>query len=359
MFDQFDMFRLGLTNEDKQFYERDKISINKKLASIQKRCREASRNSTCYTCGSFCTSFCNSHSVPKFCLQNIAVNGFVYYSNTFIDYPMLNNQKGVNEAGTFHIICRNCDSKLFSNYENPDNYSRIPNDKMLAEIAMKNYLRSISKRQLEIQLYKEIEKMSGQDVSQMQKVNELDLCDYTKGFEYAKKATQKKWDDNYYLFCYEKLDYVVPMAYQNNVALISDLEGRIINNIYDISANYHIANIHVCVFPLKEHSVIIMFIRDGEKRLRRFCKQFKKLDLNKKLEVINYIVFSYSEDVFFYKGIDRSILENQELEKVSKQTTVAVMNNPSINAIERAARAFDLNKCDTIPNLLKRDNRVR
>src|SRR5690625_7376742 len=70
--------------------------------------------------------------------------------------------------------------------------------------------------------------------------NNLDLKEYIEGFNRAKKIENKGWDDEYYLIYHQKLDYVVPMAFQSNVALMVDFEGAIINNIYNESPNYKI-----------------------------------------------------------------------------------------------------------------------
>ena len=73
--------------------------------------------------------------------------------NTIIDLPILKADKGVNEAGTFHLICRECDGKIFQDYEEPLNYEDMPTIKMLAQIDMKNNLKFISKRLMEKELY--------------------------------------------------------------------------------------------------------------------------------------------------------------------------------------------------------------
>ena len=65
----------------------------------------------------------------------------------------MDTENGVNKAGTFHLICNDCDSKIFSDYENPDNYSNQPTPKMIAQMALKNSLKSISKRLFEIELF--------------------------------------------------------------------------------------------------------------------------------------------------------------------------------------------------------------
>ncbi|HBV95694.1 MAG: hypothetical protein JL50_10405 [Peptococcaceae bacterium BICA1-7] len=359
MFNDITMLNLGFPENDHELFEQNKIYHNKQLGEFIKKSRDDSKDSTCYNCGTPCTSFCNSHSVPKFCLKKIAVNGQLYYSNTLINVPVLDSEKGINKAGTFRIICRDCDNKMFTDYENPDNYLQVPTGKMLAQIALKNYLMSISKRKMEIAMYNNLSKMYGKTVSQHQTINNLDLNQFTGGFKYAKKATEMKWDDYYFLLYYENLDYIVPIAFQNNIALITDFEGKIINNVYDTTSNYQIKYIHICIFPLEKHSVIIMFIDNGEKRYSSFYKQFKKLSVDDKLKTINYILFSYSEDIFFHKGIDNVLLNNTKLREVAQQTSVALTSNPFTNPIKSAANAFDLNKRNTIPNFLDEANKIK
>jgi hypothetical protein len=353
------MLQLGLPESEIELFNQKKVEYNKKTSNILRKSREDSKKPKCYLCGNDCSSFCNSHSIPRFCLENIAHNGHLYYSGNLVDMPMFDKEKGVNEAGTFRIICRNCDSTVFSDYENPENYSNVPTDKMLSQIALKNYLKSISKRELEISLYNNLAQMTGNDLSHQQTVNELDLNEYISGFEYAKKSSESKWNDNYYLYYYELLDYVIPIAFQNNITLVGDLEGGVINNIYHHSADYVLKDIHICVFPLKNKSVVLLFIRNGESRYRAFFKQFNKLSVNEKLKVINYILFSYSEDVFIYGGLDESLMKDEGLKSAAKQTPIAIAHTPFFNPLNQALKTFDLNKRSTIPNLLDENYRVR
>ncbi len=351
--------QLGMQEEELEMFDQVKIEYNKKVGNFLKKSRADSKRETCYVCGKECSSFCNSHSVPRFSLENIALNGYLYYSGNLVDMPMFDKPKGINEAGTFRIICRDCDSKVFMDYEDPVNYLKVPTGKMLSQIAMKNYLKNISKREYEISIYNNLSELTGNDMNQMQMVNNYDLIEYIDGFKFARKACESKWENNYFLCYFEMLDYVVPMAFQNNLSLISDFEGGIINDIYNHSPDYKLKDIHICVFPLESHSVVLMFIRNGEKRYRLFLKQFKKLTMEEKLKAINYIIFSYSEDVYIYKGLDKSILEDQELKMVAKQTPVAIANSPFAEFLEEAMDTYDLDKRNAIPNLLDRANRVR
>ena len=251
----------------------NKIEFRKQLGKLLNKSRQDAKGEECYYCGKKCSSFCNSHSIPSFFLRNIAIEGDVYSNNKLVNLPLLDDDKGVNKSGTFQLICRECDSKIFSDYENPDNYEDVPSAKMIAQIAMKNYLKSISKRKFEIALYNNMYSslgLSTEIYNQKQAINNLDLQEYIEEFNRAKRIEKKGWENEYYLFYYQKLDYVVPVAFQSNVALLIDFEGATINDIYNTSPDYHIKAVHICVFPLEKSSVIMMFIDSKDKRYRPF-----------------------------------------------------------------------------------------
>lgn len=359
MFENKNMMYLGFDKETRANYEKNKITYNKQYSGVLKRSREDSKGESCLLCGSVCTSFCNSHSVPRFCLENIAADGHLLFSNAFIDMPFFKPEKGVNEAGTFNNICRDCDSKFFFDYENAENYNNLPTDKMLAQIAVKNSLKSISKRQQEIALYSVTEKMGAANPFQSQSVNSLDLQEYISDFNYAKKAANSRWNDNYYLVYHKTLDYVVPMAFQNNITLISDFDGGTVNNIYNMDPNYHTQDIHVCVFPLKNTSCVIAFIKQGDRRYRNFIRQIRKLNDLDALSAICYIILAYAEDVFFYKRLDSVLLQNEALQKVMRQTNIAALDSPFANPLEKAKNVYDLAARKDIPNLLAEAYKVR
>ena len=71
----------------------------------------AERKNECLWCGKKITSFCNSHSVPQCVLKNIEVNGKFDYFNTLAELPVMNLDKGLNEAGTFKLLCRDSRKK--------------------------------------------------------------------------------------------------------------------------------------------------------------------------------------------------------------------------------------------------------
>lgn len=340
--------------------ENDKIISSleekKKINKIFSECRRAAKEDKCFFCGKNVSSFCNSHSLPSFCLKNISVNGEVYFANKMVGSPRMDEQGGVKKAGTFQLICRNCDSKEFQDYENPDNYKDTVQPKMLAQIAIKDCLRMIAKRKNENQINRknlQTSLLGKKFIVDQREYIDLDLTDYIKSYEKAKRLRNKNWYGEYYLFFYHKLNYVVPLAFQGLVSLIVDIDGNTVNDIYNKSPDYHIQDLHICVFPLKNETVIMMFVDSMDKRYRPFYKSFMKLPIDEKLSLINYIVFLYSEDVFLSKAIPQEILSNKKLKEVMQQSQVAVVQELDIDYMQHEVeKIFSLHQHRSIPNLL-------
>jgi len=358
---EIEFLKLGLSEEE---LLGDILDKKKEFGRIMSQTRKRAKASNCMHCNKEKSSFCNSHSVPAFCLRNIATNGHVYYSNTLINMPLLDMEKGINNAGTFQIICKECDSRIFQEYENPDNYEHKVTNKMLAQIAMKNYLRQIGKRLNEYALYEIMGEKNPyilDFVEEMHNIQNIDLEEYKKDYEKAKRLSKKDWNNEYYLFYQEKLDYVVPIAFQGSIALVVDLDGQIVNDIYYEDQSYRIQNLHICIFPLKETSIIMMFIDSNDRRYRNFYKKFNKLSHEDKLGLINYIIFLYSEDIFLSKNIPSEVLKNKKLIKVSQQSSLAFSMSSFSSAIEESKKIYDLNlsRIKEIPNLLSKRYKIK
>jgi hypothetical protein len=361
--DFIQMLSLGTDSElELNAMKEKKVEYRKQLGRLLSQSRKNAKDEKCFYCGERCSSFCNSHSIPAYFLRNIAVEGDVYNNNKLVSLPLLDNDNGVNQSGTFQLICRECDSKIFSDYENPDNYKDVPTAKMISQIAMKNYLKSISKRKFEIALYDNMYESFGlpyELYKQKQIINDLDLKEFIEDFNRAKKIDKKGWDNEYYLIYHQKLDYVVPMAFQSNVALMIDIEGGIINDIYNDSPDYRIKAIHICVFPLENSSVIMMFIDSKDnKRYRSFYKQFRKLSAKDKLAAINFIIFNYSEDVFINKEVNDDILKHKGLIDASRKSFDILTTNPNVDTALVGSNV-DFSKMNEIPNLLLEEFKIR
>lgn len=356
--ENIEMLRLGFDNEeDKQHYSNNKISINKRMSRVNAEARQKAKRETCYVCKKKCSSFCNSHSVPQFCLKRVASDGKVYMSGIQPVYPILGKDNGVNDAGTFHLICRECDGTLFQDYENPAAYMDRPTGKMLAQIVMKNYLLVISKRFQERALYTIMSEQfkNRYDYAMHQlEIIDLDLAEYQSEFERAKTARAGNHDDWYYLCYYQQLDYVVPFAFQGPVVMVSDFEDNVINDIYNMSPDYHTKEIHMAVFPLEKASVVMMIVDSREKRYRTFYRQLNKLSFEEQLSAINYIIFSCSENVFISKGLSDEILKDRHFLETCQKSNIAVSGYPFGDALSAAIREFTLSKRKDVPNLLSK-----
>lgn len=358
--DNIELYKLRF--DDCEEVTSDLIGSKKEFSKIVSKARALAKGDKCFYCGKNVSSFCNSHSVPAFCLRNISVNGKVFFSNKFMDFPLSNFDKGVNEAGTFNIICRDCDSQIFQQYEDPFNYDTKPTPQMLAQIAMKNHLKSISKRLYEYAIFEIVKEHPLTDdgfIEHNHTIQNADLKEFKENFLKAKRLSKKNWDGEYNLFFYEKLDYVVPIAFQGTISLITDLDGNIVNDIYYSDIKYRIEDFHVCIFPLQERSIVMIFVDKNYKRYRKFYKKFKNLSLEEKLSTINYIIFLYSEDMFLSKELSEDVFNNENLLNIARQTSIALSDTLFFNALEKAKEIYDLSKHNTIPNLLSEEYKVR
>ena len=350
----FEFIKLEINDE---INKDELIEKNKQVSKMKKTAQANAKLNKCYYCEKENIQYCNSHSIPKFALKNISSNGELLHINTLLKLPFEKNKKGIDEAGTFKLICRDCDSYIFKDYENPENYLNNPTPKMLAEISLKNYLKSISKRLIEIEIYNQCQLYTQDptliDVIKRKEINsKMDLNEYEKSYKKAKRIAIKNWDDEYYTIFFKKLDYIVPIAFQSNIALVCDIEGNIINDIYNNDENYRIQDIQLCIFPLENSSIILLFMDSQNRRYRKFNKQFKSLSDEEKLKILNYIIFLYSEDIFFSKEIKEVIENSKELIETSKYTANMLCYNDSCNYIEAAKEQFSLKKIPLIPNFL-------
>lgn len=354
------------TDSDRKLTPED-IELRKKASRIFSKAESKAKLSYCVLCGKECSSFCNSHSVPKFALYRIAENGMV--SETLQNKALLHEKSlGIKQAGTFKLICDTCDNESFQDYENPSSYLKVLTNKMIAQIALKNYLQMIYKRLVERELFTLLGQKfpHNKDISDEKVfIETLDLSGYISSLKYAQKAIKKANDKYYYLYYYKVLDYVVPYAAQSAITLISDFEDEVINNLYNLSPKYKTKDIHVAVFPLESTSVVMLFVEEGEKRYRKFYKQFQKLSPEDQLSAINYIVFSNIENVFLNPKVQKDMRDNERFAEICGMTTEVkaeikseippLFDCSEEILLEKAIKEFSLSKRNQIPNLLSRE----
>lgn len=96
------------------------IEARKEYSKLSNLSRAQAKRGECIWCGKKITRFCNSHSIPQMVLENIDTDGKVDYFNTIVKIPLINEDKGIGEAGTFKLICKECDNRIFQDYEKLD-----------------------------------------------------------------------------------------------------------------------------------------------------------------------------------------------------------------------------------------------
>lgn len=79
----------------------DEIEFRKQFNEIYRRAQKQSKLEYCLCCGKNVTSFCNSHTLPRFILKSISDNGMVYTSNNYFKMPLTGIESGLNNSGTF------------------------------------------------------------------------------------------------------------------------------------------------------------------------------------------------------------------------------------------------------------------
>jgi hypothetical protein len=96
--------------------------------------------------------FCLSHTVPQFCLREIAVDGKLLKCAAVIGGNIIESEVGIGKAATFKQVCRKCDSEFFKLYETPETLLKTPSSQVLGQIAAKNLLREVSKARQNVEL---------------------------------------------------------------------------------------------------------------------------------------------------------------------------------------------------------------
>lgn len=281
------------------------IELRKEYSRLINKSKQQAKKSECLWCGKKISRFCNSHSVPQCVLKNIDVDGKLDYFNSMLNLPLINKDKGIGEAATFKLICKECDSKIFKDYEELDKLEIQPTEVMLEEIALKNVLMMLNKRYVEIELFHNLEKEynAPYPYEVKQEVNSLDERDFWWDYLRIKEmiGVSDKKQSKFNLFFWKKLDYVIPIAFQGLVSLYGDLEGNMVVDTYNTSEDIIVKHMHLCMFPLETSSVVFAFYHEDDTEYDNFAIQFNRLEEKEQLAVLSYIVYGYCEDMLFAK----------------------------------------------------------
>ncbi len=306
----------------------DIIEIRKQMGKLLSQTRNLAKPDTCILCGKNQTSFCNSHSVPQLSLRNIADNGMLLHASALLGVEVIDIEKGVNNSGTFHFICNNCDGTFFQEYENEQRLKSKPSDKMLAEITVKNFLLQLSKRYQEEEIHKELQRSFNAYTNPevLTVTTGLDIRDFNEEIQFHKNIVDNNLDNGYQILFWKLLPYRVPIALQSAIALSKDFEGNRINNVFDSSEDVRMEFMHLAVLPLQTESVILAFYHKRDKLYRNLRHQINSSSEEKVLQFLNYLIFAYTENYFISKSIQTVIETNEKLSLLGQENN----ENPSL-----------------------------
>ena len=85
------------------------------------------------------------------------------------------------------------------------------------------------------------------------------------------------------------------------ITLYGDLEGNIANDVYDNSESLRIQSLHVCLFPMENESIVLLFCHKDDHNYDSFIRQFNSLSEDERLQVIGYILFARTEEMLIAK----------------------------------------------------------
>jgi len=333
--------------------ESQRIEIRKRISRLLSDAQKIAKPDKCILCGLPQTSFCNSHSVPQMSLNSIAENGKLYLASALMGIEVVNVEDGVKRSGTFHFICNDCDNTYFQDYENENNLCYKPTDKMLAEIAVKNILLQLSKKNDERALNELLQKRfdAFENPEDRYAIDEIDIRDYEESLEVHRNVIRNNESGCYQIIYWKILPYKVPIAVQSAVTLYCDMEGNIINDVYDMSENTRMQFLHLAVLPLKECSVVLAFYHKKDRRYKKLWHQFNAISEEERLKFLNYIIFAHTENFFMSKKVLSEIETNEKLTLLSQENH----GNPALGFLDlnnQFGYGYESVTKDEIPNFL-------
>lgn len=300
----------------------DKIEYKKEINLIMQQARAMAKPEHCLLCGEPQTGFCNSHSVPRFTLKSIAESGKVFLATKILGTESFDVESGVNNSGTFHLICNKCDGTFFQDYESQDNMLNNVTDKMLAEIVVKDILLQLDRKNIVKYFYKiwQQHKHTFLNPEDLYATLEFDIKNYTEEMNFHKDIALNSVTGGYQILHYEILPYKIPIAFQSAIALDRDIEGLKVNDLHDFpDMNYRFQHLHIAGFPMEKSSCILAFYHKRDKRYRKLRHQFNSVSENTKLQYLNYLIFAYTENYFISKRILTELETNTKLKQLSSE----------------------------------------
>lgn len=336
------------------------IEISRTIGRLRHLGEREAKPDACFLCGERNRSICNSHSIPQFCLREIAVDGKVKTINCSIEMDMMRTEEGVNSAGTFRMVCRECDRAYFADYENPDRFSgeQMLDSALLGQIAVKVCLLEQYKARLIISSLSAAleERRDGAGSTNMVDVKALDEVDNMRQLDYARRSVNGE-NEGYRVLFDSFLAYTVPIAFQGQITLASDFYGTKINDVLNYSSEYHTEPLYICVFPLKRGTRVLVFCRAvGYARYARFHRGLRGQRQNDVLLSILKTIIGYSEEVYFSPLLPDCVFTDEGFSAIARLSNMRLSFSEEQQPKSRKQfyKEYALSSLPKIPNLLSK-----
>lgn len=313
------------------------IEEKKKISQAFKEVENGAKTEKCLMCNKKLTTHCNSHIVPQFVLKEIAENGKISYGATF--FTSLNDifetTKGVNNAFTFKMICKECDNKRFAKYENPDvvlNYEKLSIQEqleVLSEMAIKNHLAHIWMKRNEIARHKVFFGIESQIIKSAGIKTAYDI-DIEEHFKQIKRIRQfdKRTSFPYKVLFNELLDFKSGIATQTLFSYTYDLRGNKIFNRFDFRKENNAAFFYLTIFPLKNKTRIIFYIQKSEEQYAKsIVEDFYNLSFEDKLNFIFISLTSLDEQFYVTPSLADKMKKDKKFIKLYTKTDDGRLDN--------------------------------
>lgn len=225
---------------------------------------------------------------------------------------------------------------------------------MLAEIAMKNMLLMLSKRGEEKEIFNIIQKESNgfENKEILDEIQSLDTKEYLEDFRFYKEIIDKKISGCFQILYWKKIPYVVPVAAQSPITIYQDLNGDIINDVYSEDPNCWMQNLHLCVFPIENETVVLLFYHKREKNYRKLRHQLNTIS-EEKINVYKLHNVGLYRKLFFSKRIQEKIETDENLKKLSRELNG--LPNLGFMDTKRILEGYEPVKMEEIPNFLAKE----
>jgi|GEM_PF-4336157 len=295
------------------------IKIKKTYSDAIKYAKEKSKGTKCWLCHKECTSFCNSHSIPRFILEKIAESGDL--ENIFTsDNSELDNwmsKSGIRNTLTFNLICRDCDSKYFQDIEDDtkicDLFSEEQLNKLTIKILLNYWYTKLLDANLEIPNPKTKEDINLNAMFSFQKEMALyDIFECTEELNEHLDAANKKTTIKYIKIIDIIIDKEINFACNCEYIPLFDIYGNeVINDLTNSKKKgSRFGFIYIVAYPInKSKSHVAMFYRRKYSQYDKIRKQFENIEtIDDQLKTISNILLMHN---------DKFVLKPRILEKKS------------------------------------------